>query len=353
MNSLRPQRLRHPAILIFLLGGFLGSGLNLALSAALHSWLGLNHYAAFFAGTMGNQLFHYLYYHLVHVNQEIKLRNSLLVLFAMYVLVAILAQAPLWFFLNVVGLKFITAVLSTIILLSLLNSLLIRISTFSSAQLAEVEYREMGETFYDDQTDAGKVGRFRAWFHRARYEELERWVAARYRPGMTIADLGCGNCWWNNSRLPVTGADINENMLRWAQAHGRVSEYRICTDLGNTGLPAAAFDIVIMSETLEHLLDVDRVLAEVRRILKPDGTFLITVPYDFFLGPFFILFNINCLYQGYVKGSRYHRYRCGHVNHFAKRHLRRVLAGQGFTVTNLSVINGLSLYAAARRTIAT
>lgn len=352
MNSLPPQRLRHPAILVFLLGGFLGSALNLAASALLHRWLGLNPYASFFAGTMANQFFHYLYYHLVHVNQEIKLRNALPVLFAMYLCVALLALAPLWFFMNVLGLGFIAAVLATIVLLSLLNTLLIRISTFSSAQLAEIEYREMGETFYDDQTDASKVGRFRAWFHRARYEELERWVATRYRPGMAIADLGCGNCWWNNAHLPVTGVDINENMLRWAKAHGRVSDYRICTDLGNTGLPAGAFDIVIMSETLEHLLDVDRVLAEIRRILKPDGTFLITVPYDFFLGPFFILFNINCLYQGYIKGSHYHRYRCGHVNHFTKRHLRRVLAQQGFEITNLCAINGLSLYAAARRTIA-
>ena len=352
MSTPLPQRLRHPAILIFLLGGVLGSALNLGMSAALHSWLGLSPYASFFAGTMANQLFHYLYYHLVHVNQEIKLRNSLPVLFTMYVVVALLAQAPLWLFLNVVDLGFIAAVVATIILLSLLNSLLVRVSTFSSAQLAEIEYREMGETFYDDQTDAAKVGRFRAWFHRARYEELERWVAARYRPGMAIADLGCGNCWWNNSRLPVTGVDINENMLRWARAHDRVGDYRLCADLSSTGLPNAAFDIIIMSETLEHLLDVDRVLAEVRRILKPDGVFLITVPYDFFLGPFFILFNVNCLYQGYVKGSRYHRYRCGHVNHFTKRHLRHVLAGQGFAITNLSVINGLSLYAAARHTIA-
>ena len=118
-------------------------------------------------------------------------------------------------------------------------------------------------------------------------------------------------------------------------------------DLSRTGLPDASQDVVIMSETLEHLLNVDAVVAEVRRVLKPTGTFLITVPYDFFLGPFFVMFNVNCLWQGYVRGSVYHQYRCGHVNHFTKRRLRDALAAGGFGVERMRVVNGLTLYAAA------
>jgi SAM-dependent methyltransferase len=345
-----PQRLRHPAILIYLLGGTLGSGLNVLVSAFLHRRLGVNPYAAFFVGTLANQLFHYVYYHMVHINQEIRLRNSLPALFVMYLCVALVSLAPLWLCMRLLGIGFVSSVLVSIALLAALNTLLVRISTFSSAQLAEIEYREMGDTFYDDQTDAAKVGRFRALFHNSRFTELGRWVADLFQPGMKIADLGCGNCLWNSSKLPVMGVDINENMLRWAKEHGRVADYRIRSDLGDTGLPAEGFDIVIMSETLEHLLNVERVLAEVRRILKKNGTFVITVPYDFFLGPFFVLFNINCLYQGYIKGSRYHRFRCGHVNHFTKRHLRRVLAENGFEITRLRAVNGLSLYATARHT---
>ncbi len=348
MTSPLPQRLRHPAVLVYLLGGILGSGLNVAVSLLLRTRMGINPYAAFFAGTLANQLFHFIYYHFVHVNQEIKLRNSLPVLLLMYVCVALFSLAPLWCGQNVLGLGFVGSVLASIAFLAILNTLLIRVSTFSSAQLAEIEYREMGETFYDDQTDPAKVGRIRAWFHNARYQELTRWVAQRYRPGMAIADLGCGNCWWNPDRLPVTGVDINEKMLSWAKRNGRLSDYRVCTDLSHTGLAAGSLDLVIMSETLEHLLNFDGAIEEVRRILKPDGTYLITVPYDFFLGPFFVMFNVNCLYQGYIKGSRYHRFRCGHVNHFTKRHLLRVLSRHGFEVTTLRVINRLSLYATAR-----
>jgi ubiquinone/menaquinone biosynthesis C-methylase UbiE len=154
---------------------------------------------------------------------------------------------------------------------------------------------------------------------------------------------------WNTHSLPVVGVDINENMMRHALQQHRLAEYHARSDLADTRLPDKSFDIIIMSETLEHLLDPPRVLAEVRRILKDDGVFLITVPYDIFLGPFFVLFNINCLYQGYVKGSIYHRYRCGHVNHFTKRRLREVLKESGWRVERIDVVNGLSLYAAARK----
>jgi len=123
----------------------------------------------------------------------------------------------------------------------------------------------------------------------------------------------------------------------------------VTKDLSHTGLADGSFDIVLMSETLEHLLNLEATIAEVKRILKPGGTFLITVPYDFFLGPFFILFNVNCLWQGYVRGSVYHRYRCGHINHFTKTRLHDVLRAGGFEVAEMNVVNGMSLYAAANR----
>ena len=166
---------------------------------------------------------------------------------------------------------------------------------------------------------------------------------------MRIADLGCGNCWWNTAGLPVTGADINEKMLAWAKRHGRVQAFQVCDDLAHTGLPAGQFDIVVMSETLEHILNLGEVLAEVRRVMKPGGVFLITIPYDFILSPFFILFNVHCAYQGFLKGSQYHKYRCGHIHHFNKRRLRRLLARHGFAVKEAFIVNGLTLYASAER----
>ncbi len=341
-----PHRLRHPAAYTFLLGGVLGSGLNLVLTLAL-ARLGVWPPLAIALGTLANELFHHVYYHVVYVNQEIRLRTPLPLQLTLYVAVAAAAGGLLWVAMHAVPL--VAAVVAVLVVLAVANAVINRISTFSSATLAMVEYRAMGEAFYDDQTDAAKVNAVRAWFHRSRFANLTTFVDAVYRPGMTVADLGCGDCLWNTRGYPVTGVDVNEPMMRFAQRHGRLSDHRVTDDLSRTGLPDGSVDVVVMSETLEHLLNVEAVVAEVRRVLRADGTFLITVPYDFFLGPFFVLFNVNCLWQGYVRGSAYHRYRCGHVNHFTKRRLRDALSAGGFAVSRMTVVNGLTLYAAARQ----
>jgi SAM-dependent methyltransferase len=349
MPTALPHRLRYPALYIFLLGGLLGSGLNFAATIGLHYLLGMNAWLSFFIGTLANELFHHVYYHVVYVNQEIRLRTPLALQMTLYVLVAAGAAVLLWIVMRVSGFPFVPSVAISLAILAITNTVINRVSTFSSAELAMVEYQEMGETFYDDQTDPKKVNWFRAWFHRSRYQRLTRFVDAYYKPGMAIADLGCGNCWWNVSGYPVVGVDVNENMLRWAKQHNRLADYRITNDLSKTGLADKSLDIVIMSETLEHLLNLDETIQEVRRVLKDDGIFLITVPYDFFLGPFFILFNVNCLWQGYARGSKYHRYRCGHVNHFTKQRLRSALTANGFGIQRMFVVNGMSLYAAAAK----
>jgi ubiquinone/menaquinone biosynthesis C-methylase UbiE len=344
-----PHRLRYPALLVFLLGGMLGSGLNFAVTLGLHFLLGMFTFTAFFVGTLANELFHHLYYHVVYVNQEIRLRTPLRLQLSMYIIVAALAAGLLWVVQRFTGLSFVPSVAISLVILAVLNTVINRVSTFSSAQLAMVEYQEMGQTFYDDQTDPKKVNWFRAWFHRSRYQRLTQFVDAYFKPGIAIADLGCGNCWWNANKYPVIGVDVNENMLKWAKQQGRLIDYHVTADLSKTGLEDNSLDIVIMSETLEHLLNLDETILEVRRILKDNGVFLITVPYDFFLGPFFILFNVNCLWQGYVRGSAYHRYRCGHINHFTKQRLRAALRENGFASEKMFIVNGMSLYAAARK----
>jgi ubiquinone/menaquinone biosynthesis C-methylase UbiE len=198
-------------------------------------------------------------------------------------------------------------------------------------------------------TDETKVSKFRAWYHSSRYVKLTRFIMSHYKSGMNVADLGCGNCHWNTEHIPVNGVDINEKMLKWAQQNKRLTSYTVSSDLAKTGLPTHSQDIVIISEVLEHLVEHKPVLDEVKRILKPGGTFLVTVPYDFFLGPFFILYNINCFYLGYVKGSVYHKYRCGHINHFTKARLRDTLRKNDFELMELHVVNGLLLYGAARQ----
>jgi SAM-dependent methyltransferase len=333
----------------FSFSGIPGLILEPGAACVLHYVFKMAPALAFFAAILLNEIFHHVFYHLIYVNREIRMRTPLLFQLLLYTSVALAGAILLWILLAFFPIGFVPAVVLCIVILSLLNVLLIRISTFSSASLAEVEYREMNESYYHDQADESKVSKFRAWYHRSRYERLARFVMEYSRPGLKVVDLGCGNCLWNVHGIPVLGVDINSKMLSWAKKNRRLEDFRVTTDLSQTDLPAKSFDLVVMTEVLEHLLDLKGTLAEVRRILNDQGDFLVTVPYDFFLGPFFILFNMNCLFQGHLKGSVYHRYRCGHVNHFTISRMKRTLSENDFRLERLFIVNGLLLYAAARK----
>ncbi len=81
---------------------------------------------------------------------------------------------------------------------------------------------------------------------------------------------------------------------------------------------ARSFDCVIMTEVLEHLTDetLARALDEVRRVLKPNGTFLGSVPADEDLADNLVVCP-NC-------AERFHRW--GHVQSFDMARLSSLLA---------------------------
>jgi hypothetical protein len=168
-------------------------------------------------------LFHHLYYYFLNANREIRMRTPLPLQGLLYVCVAAGGTALLWVFLRRLGMPFPLGVLCSIGVLSALSVLVIRVSTFGTAQLAEVDYRELDEDYYDEQTDPAKVSRFCAWYHRFRYERLGQLVSEHYRPGLRIADLGCGNCWWNTFAAPVTGTCAAASIIAPAAAISTIS----------------------------------------------------------------------------------------------------------------------------------
>ena len=98
-----------------------------------------------------------------------------------------------------------------------------------------------------------------------------------------IVDVGCGD----GSALAVAasrnpahrfaGIDWSGGALRRAQALGLTV---VCADVSGPGLPITdgAADVVIMSELIEHLVDPDGAVAEVRRVLRPGGSLLLSTP---------------------------------------------------------------------------
>src|SRR3989344_6656378 len=186
-------------------------------------------------------------------------------------------------------------------------------------------YVKIKGDFYEELTDPKKVGWFRAWLHNARYQNLRETVKKYYKKGYTILDLACGSCNWNSDKLPVIGLDINKNLLNNGLKYGRISK-KVVGDIYKIPLKSNFADIVIMSEILEHVIDVDKVLMETRRILKNGGKLITTVPYDSFPSPHLPLFLAHCLLTGYVFGDTYYKTFCGHINRFSMSKMRSILS---------------------------
>jgi 2-polyprenyl-6-hydroxyphenyl methylase/3-demethylubiquinone-9 3-methyltransferase len=78
-------------------------------------------------------------------------------------------------------------------------------------------------------------------------------------------------------RRVVTGIDPAAEAVAAARAHAAQSGRTIRYDIGvGEALPYAdaRFDAVVCVDVLEHVTDLDRVLAEMERVLRPGGLFL-------------------------------------------------------------------------------
>ena len=99
--------------------------------------------------------------------------------------------------------------------------------------------------------------------------------------GKRVLDLGCAGGFMAEALArrgaQMTGIDPAEEAIKAARAHAADGGLSIRYDTGvGEALPYAdaSFDAVVCVDVLEHVQDLPRVIAEVRRVLVPGGTFL-------------------------------------------------------------------------------
>lgn len=100
-------------------------------------------------------------------------------------------------------------------------------------------------------------------------------------PGKDVLDLGCGGGFMSEALAirgaSVTGIDPAGKAIAIAQRHAAAQNFSIRYLVGaGEKLPVAdgCMDYVVCVDVLEHVADLDRVIGEVRRVLRPGGTFL-------------------------------------------------------------------------------
>jgi len=132
---------------------------------------------------------------------------------------------------------------------------------------------------------------------------LEKFAAERIRPGMEIVDLGCGTGVFANLMARhggrVLGVDPSEQYLAVAKGNAapgtRFEAMRIGEPGGLDAIPPRSADMVFMSDALlfyfvpfypNQKADIQVLLGDIRRMLKPDGVFVSLEPHAaFYLAP--------------------------------------------------------------------
>ena len=117
------------------------------------------------------------------------------------------------------------------------------------------------------------------------HEHLHRYALARdVVKGKTVLDIasgeGYGSSLLADQAASVTGVDISEESITHATVrYGHQSNLRFLRGSCEAiPCPDASFDVVVSFETIEHIDDPEGFLHEVRRVLKPDGVFLVSTP---------------------------------------------------------------------------
>lgn len=124
-------------------------------------------------------------------------------------------------------------------------------------------------------------------FVKARYEHCVRLLeqAMGTLNGKKILDMGCGDgaltYLLSRRGAQAFGIDPSEIAIQYArqmhQQRGSGAEFAVRSGY-DSGFEDGTFDAVVSTEVIEHVQEPARMLEEIRRILKPGGSALVSTP---------------------------------------------------------------------------
>jgi SAM-dependent methyltransferase len=166
----------------------------------------------------------------------------------------------------------------------------------------------------------------RHWWYRGRREVIERVIADLKLPARArILDAGCGSG-RNMIELvrhgTVSGVELSGPSVEVARARGAGEV--IAGSVLDMPFDSDSFDLSVCLDVIEHLDDDVGALRELRRVLAPGGSLLVTVP------------AYQWLWSGHDEVNHHHR-------RYTRRSLQRVAEQAGWEQVRTTYFNSLLL----------
>lgn len=170
-----------------------------------------------------------------------------------------------------------------------------------------------------------------------RFELRRAFLLAHVASGDRVLDVGCGAGELSAALLGAGAEPIAVDVAREALRRARERVPGLDARLWEPGealpLDDVSVDVIWAGEVIEHVADVAPWLSELRRVLKPRGTLLVTTPHH---GPGTLL-RLALSRRAFAE---HFEPRSDHVRYFSPRTLRALLDDLGFDVAELRCVGG-------------
>jgi 2-polyprenyl-3-methyl-5-hydroxy-6-metoxy-1,4-benzoquinol methylase len=167
----------------------------------------------------------------------------------------------------------------------------------------------------------------------------KRLLSGHYRPNARLLDVGCGYGFYSREAksqgFTVTAIELAETERNISRQLAGVAP--INTTFEDFEAPAGTFSAVIMSQILEHALDINAWLTKVHQLLQVGGVVAIALP------------NFSSLFRRIMQENEPFITPPAHLNFFSADNLSKLLSQHGFAVQQVGWKSRISHASLQRR----